>query len=178
MTEWKPPDEPTYWTGDGATSLYGIVTEDWRCIDCGVNTAPGIKTRTESEAIIKELGSLWEHNLGHIPSHIGMDSEVYMVRESVWKKAGMAGKWAEGCLCIGCLEKRIGRRLKPKDFSDHPFNQIPGSARLLNRRDGQYKGSDFIIEHGPHAFEAIASCDKSLGVFVTAEEAAKALGLL
>ena len=26
-----------------------------------------------------------------------------------------------GCLCIGCLEKRIGRKLKPKDFPDHPL---------------------------------------------------------
>jgi hypothetical protein len=28
-----------------------------------------------------------------------------------------------GCLCIGCLERRIGRKLKPKDFErNHPFN--------------------------------------------------------
>jgi len=42
-----------------------------------------------------------------------------------------------GCLCIGCLEKRIGRRLKPKDFlRDHPFNLMPGTQRLLERRGG------------------------------------------
>ena len=42
-----------------------------------------------------------------------------------------------GCLCIGCLEKRIGRKLKPKDFlRGHPFNrpQLPGTKRLLERR--------------------------------------------
>ena len=39
-----------------------------------------------------------------------------------------------GCLCVGCLEKRLGRRLKPKDFErDDPFNQLPGSARLMKR---------------------------------------------
>jgi hypothetical protein len=40
-----------------------------------------------------------------------------------------------GCLCIGCLEKRIGRRPKPKDFDpDHPFNEMPTTPRLLDRR--------------------------------------------
>ena len=29
-------------------------------------------------------------------------------------------------LCVGCLEKRIGRRLKPNDFDDHVFNTWPG----------------------------------------------------
>jgi hypothetical protein len=42
-----------------------------------------------------------------------------------------------GCLRIGCLEKRIGRTLTPKDFSrNHPFSALPETQRLLNRRDG------------------------------------------
>ena len=41
---------------------------------------------------------------------IGPDAEVYTVRPAIWKRAGMED-WG-GCLCIGCLEKRIGRRLK------------------------------------------------------------------
>jgi hypothetical protein len=36
-------------------------------------------------------------------------SEVYCVREAVWKAAGMAP--FGGCLCIGCLEERLGRRV-------------------------------------------------------------------
>jgi len=41
-----------------------------------------------------------------------------------------------GCLCIGCLERRLGRRLTPKDFSRrHPFNKTPGTGRLIERRD-------------------------------------------
>lgn len=64
---------------------------------------------------------------------IGPDAEVYTVRPAIWKRAGMED-WG-GCLCIGCLEKRIGRRLKPKDFlRDHPFNSMPGTERLLSRR--------------------------------------------
>jgi hypothetical protein len=135
MTDWKPPAEPTYWTSDGTISLYGISTENWLCIDCGVNTAPGLKTRTEKEAAIKALGALWKHNLAGIEEHVGRNSEIYFVRDAVWKKAGMTGKWGEGCLCIGCLEQRIGRRLKPKDFPrDHEFNQLPGTPRLMQRR--------------------------------------------
>jgi hypothetical protein len=45
-----------------------------------------------------------------------------------------------GCLCIGCLEKRLGRRLKPKDFPrDHPLNdvRVPGTERLRRRRRGR-----------------------------------------
>ena len=59
-----------------------------------------------------------------------------MVRSTVWKAAGMEGYG--GCLCIGCLEERLGRKLKPKDFMrDHEFNAMPGTERLLNRASGQ-----------------------------------------
>lgn len=40
----------------------------------------------------------------------------------------------DGCLCIGCLELRLGRRLVPKDFPEHPFNRMPGTRRLMERR--------------------------------------------
>ena len=60
--------------------------------------------------------------------------EVYTVRDSVWKAAGMEPMG--GCLCIGCLEGRLGRRLIPKDFPRrHPFNSLPGTERLIARRD-------------------------------------------
>jgi hypothetical protein len=42
-----------------------------------------------------------------------------------------------GCLCVGCLEKRLGRRLKANDFRRHdPINHpsLPGTERLLKRR--------------------------------------------
>jgi|SRR5262245_42339514 len=60
--------------------------------------------------------------------------EVYMVRDSVWKAAGMEPMG--GCLCIGCLEKRLGRTLTPKDFPRrHPLNSLPGTERLIERQD-------------------------------------------
>jgi hypothetical protein len=49
-----------------------------------------------------------------------------------------------GCLCIGCLEQRLGRQLTPQDFPRHPFNgdEMPATVRLRSRRLGYG-----IIEH-------------------------------
>jgi hypothetical protein len=72
-----------------------------------------------------------------VPQEFNERSEVYMVRRSVWERAGMAD--FGGCLCIGCLEseKRLGRQLMPKDFPKHPFNDISvGTVRLLSRQVG------------------------------------------
>jgi hypothetical protein len=41
-----------------------------------------------------------------------------------------------GMLCIGCLENRIGRKLRRTDFSEYPINndgKYPRSERLKNR---------------------------------------------
>ena len=106
--------------------LVGRVPETWLCIDCGVNTAPGLSDRRQTEAadIIIRGGS---------DGSVGADSEVYCLTDAAWKLTGLEG-WS-GCLCIGCLEKRIGRRLRPADFEPgHPFNEMPGSKRLLKRR--------------------------------------------
>ena len=43
----------------------------------------------------------------------GRDS--YIVRPSVWKAAGLSG-WRSGFLHLKCLEKRLGRRVKKKEF--------------------------------------------------------------
>src|SRR5215831_3868750 len=152
----------------GLAYPHGQVTEDWLCIDCGTNTAPGVPDGATT---------IQQFNMGakKITMHVDANTEIYMVRDAIWKKAGMEP--FSGCLCIGCLEKRLGRRLKPKDFlRDHPFNQLPtGTPRLLNRRDRDYKGSYFILERGPYEFEAMVSVDKSLGVFDTSEKADEAL---
>jgi hypothetical protein len=104
--------------------LKGKTPETWLCVDCGMNTAPGCSTRAELELAFA-IGK---------PSvqRFGSDTEVYTVQAKVWKRAGM--KPYGGCLCVGCLEKRIGRRLKPSDFDDHVFNAMPGTDRLLSRR--------------------------------------------
>src|SRR5262249_26488115 len=116
---------------DQITDLTGIVSESHNCVDCGFNTHPGALNRAEMEKAFAEMGKA---DLG-VPLPFNNRCEVYMVRAAVWKKAGMEPYG--GCLCIGCLEKRIGRRLKPKDFPrKHPFNDMPGTPRLLQRRGG------------------------------------------
>jgi hypothetical protein len=107
-------------------SLKGTIPEHHRCIDCSVNTHPGMPTRSIAEQMINRGES--------VVMQITEECEVYIVRDSVWKQAGMEP--LGGCLCIGCLEKRLGRRLKPKDFPKHEFNdsRFPCTDRLYDRR--------------------------------------------
>ena len=110
--------------------LKGALPESWACIDCGVNTAPGFFNRQQME---QAFAIDW--NDQGVTQTVGASSEVYHVRKKVWAAAGMGSQ--DGCLCIGCLERRIKRRLKPEDFPrNHPFNSLPGTKRLLARRDG------------------------------------------
>lgn len=57
--------------------------------------------------------------------------EWYMVHDQVWQAAGMCNF---GFLCIGCLEKRLGRRLAAADFRDLEVNRDRNhSDRLADR---------------------------------------------
>src|SRR5665811_1095317 len=87
----------------------------WLCVDCGLDTAPG-----------------WPGS-PHPGDQVVYDDdcEVYIVRKVIWQRAGDPA----GCLCVGCLERRIGRKLKPKDFDGfHIFNEMPCTPRLRSRR--------------------------------------------
>jgi hypothetical protein len=119
----------------------GVIPESWACIDCGINTAPGMLNRVQAE---RALAADW--NKQGIKQTVDELSELYLVKPATWKAAGMrddkelwdATGTMGGCLCIGCLEKRLGRTLTPRDFlRDHPFNSLPGTKRLLSRRSGQ-----------------------------------------
>jgi len=112
----------------------GNVPESWNCVDCGVNTAPGVPTRAEFDAAFAPTTVL-QLPQDAVDVTFTTGCEVYIVRDRVWKAAGM-GPWG-GCLCIGCLEHRLGRRLTPKDFvRNHPFMHLPGTPRLIERRGG------------------------------------------
>jgi hypothetical protein len=116
-------------------SLKGLMSEHHLCIDCGFNTAPGFITRAEMEVAFHRGDG--DEGKG-VEQSITEDSEVYIVRNHVWAAAGMEPYG--GCLCIGCLEKRLGRRLKPNDFQrDHAFNdhRLPCTPRLRDRRGRQ-----------------------------------------
>jgi hypothetical protein len=113
-----------------AIDARGAIPESWACIDCGVNTAPGLLSRIQAE---RALAADWSGR--GVPQTVDDWSEVYTVKPGVWRAAGMDD--FGGCLCIGCLEKRLGRILTPKDFPrNHPFHSLPGTERLLSRRDG------------------------------------------
>lgn len=59
-------------------------------------------------------------------------NEYYMIRNNLWSKYGPQ----DGMLCIGCLEKRMGRKLTPNDFTNAPVNndlRDVHSPRLGNR---------------------------------------------
>jgi hypothetical protein len=121
--------------------LYGLVADSYVCVDCGMDTWPGHKTRVEMEQAwrrAKAVGRGWRETLTFTP-----ETEVYYVHPRVWEKSGV-GFWS-GCFCIGCLESRIGRRLQPFDFiPDNGFNDpnLPGTKRRLERLLGEE-----VIEH-------------------------------
>jgi hypothetical protein len=57
--------------------------------------------------------ALFDNDQGSAGQTIDKRSEIYMVKATIWKAARMGD--FDGCLCIGCLEQRIGRRLVPKE---------------------------------------------------------------
>jgi hypothetical protein len=61
--------------------------------------------------------------------------EYYMVKSWVWRRTGLG--YYGGALCIGCLEARLGRRLRPQDFNRVTFGWMgEHSARLRSRLTG------------------------------------------
>jgi hypothetical protein len=103
------------------------IVESWLCVDCGVNTNPGTPDGPTTRI---ELGLYGESTMT-----VTHEAEVYSVRDAIWKQVGMED-WG-GCLCIGCLEQRLGRELRPKDFTRHDakvWARLPCTDRLLDRR--------------------------------------------
>lgn len=80
------------------------------CKDCGTDTTP-----CTNRAGCRHAGR-WEW---------------YMVLPAIWAAVGMTVHG--GFLCIGCLEKRLGRQLRAADFTVAPINMVGhpwSSARL------------------------------------------------
>ncbi len=62
-------------------------------------------------------------------------NEYYFVHTTLWLSVVKDNK---GMLCIGCLEKRLGRTLTAKDFTDCYLNDLKGtfckkSMRYIDR---------------------------------------------
>jgi len=50
-------------------SFEGLTPESWCCVDCGVNTAPGMANRAMMEQAVQELGDKWG-NGGGVPQSL------------------------------------------------------------------------------------------------------------
>jgi hypothetical protein len=103
------------------------IVESWLCIDCGVNTHPGSPSGPEVRIDLALRGAC-TYAFDHC-------CEVYTVKRELWEKVGMK-PWG-GCLCVGCLEERLGRQLRPKDFAHDDgkvWARLPCTDRLLDRR--------------------------------------------
>ena len=64
------------------------------------------------------------------------DEYDYSVEDAVWAASGLEP--GGGLLCIGCLERRLGRRLTRNDFESGWRNRIGaiiGSSQSLRLRD-------------------------------------------
>jgi hypothetical protein len=60
------------------------------------------------------------------------NGEYYMVTNNIWRLFG-AGN---GMLCIGCLEKNMGRKLDHYDFLNVPVNYLGHRSHRLRNRLG------------------------------------------
>jgi hypothetical protein len=63
-----------------------------------------------------------------------IDEYAYMVTDELWQSLRVS---TDAMLCIGCLERRVGRELEPDDFSPVLLNVegtgMPRSDRLRAR---------------------------------------------
>lgn len=87
---------------------------------------------TDKEAQLFACSDCLANTSGFAPGSI---SEYYMVHDHLWD-AATADLDGRGMLCIGCLERRLGRQLTAADFTDAPINAMPffpPSARLASR---------------------------------------------
>jgi hypothetical protein len=69
------------------------IPDSWLCVDCGFDTAPGLPNKAEVERKIQEakLAGTWdpEDEKNVITMHVCAQSEIYHVRNVIWKETGM-----------------------------------------------------------------------------------------
>lgn len=92
------------------------------CLDCWRNTTPCTVSRRRGRSAC--------------PGHWGW--EFYGVHADLWRRAAPEDATAPGMtvfLCVGCLERRLGRELTPEDFPVGGLNVRwgPHSRRLRSR---------------------------------------------
>lgn len=81
----------------------------------------------------------------HVDTH-DID-EYYMLQHHIWRSIA-----TKGMLCIGCVEKRLGRTLTAPDFMPVPLNFDPDhlrSERLVDRMTTPGGGSEVETTTSP-----------------------------
>jgi hypothetical protein len=72
-------------------------------------------------------------------------AEWFMVSDAVWKESKSR---ADEDLCVGCLEKRLGRKLVPNDFGGEngffPVNNLYEHSPRLRNRLGKDRERDTV----------------------------------
>ena len=66
-------------------------------------------------------------------------SERYMVHMELWLT--VMPSHDAGMLCIGCLEARLGRKLRQEDFFDAPMHKVELKSKRLMARLGLVKSA-------------------------------------
>ena len=107
------------------------IPESWECEDCGMDTAPGfMNAKQVLDAFVRGKDASMRPN---------KNCEVYQLKHALWKT--VTNGHARAVLCIGCVEQRLGRKLRPKDFQDNALKLLPCTERLLARRMGMPTGA-------------------------------------
>jgi hypothetical protein len=125
-----------------AAEAQGLHFFDDRCVDCGIETTPyyldgdggGVAMQVSQELTIRVEPGTWE---------------FYCVKDRLWAEAGMTE--TAGCLCVECLENRLGRRLRPKDFDFERDENLPGewaSPGLARRRKDRERERECLMKLG------------------------------
>jgi hypothetical protein len=84
-----------------------------------------------------------------------ISDEYYMVRNAVWERAiGVTPipNFDDTILCIGCLERRIGRTLTRYDFTDCAINNDPEKSERLRNRMKRGRRIDFALTFAQAGF--------------------------
>jgi hypothetical protein len=107
------------------------------CGDCGMPTTP-YRDREPAdgsyERYVRRGGQWYELGGGDLGVEVDGAWEWYMVTDEVWEEAH-DGEHGRGYLCVGCLEKRLGRQLTARDFTLTKMNapSLSNSPRLADR---------------------------------------------
>jgi hypothetical protein len=75
----------------------------------------------------------------------GHNHEWFMVKDNVWARGQRGGKCR--FLCVGCLERRIGRKLSSDDFKrSAKVNFVDQTSAKLRRRMRGLKPAKRLVE--------------------------------